>query len=86
MSTICTEHSAASHSVQTSAVQPPEFCNACIKQVEVEEREEGLEEEEEKGLELVAQFLILRLIAFVCIVAGNQIITSAIATSCYSIM
>ena len=46
MSTISTEHSAASHSVQTSAVQPPEFCNACIKQVEVEEREEGLEEEE----------------------------------------
>ena len=52
MSTICTGHSAASHAVQTSAVQPPEFCNACIKQVEVEEREEGLEEEEEEGLEV----------------------------------
>ena len=53
---------------------------------EEEEKEEEEVEEEEKELKLVAQFLILRLILFLCIVAGNQIITSAIATACYSIL
>ena len=51
-----------------------------------EEEEEEVDEDEEKELELDAQFLILRLILFLCIVAGNQIITSAIATACYSIL